>query len=61
MDTKVWSELQEELRQTVGENNFSNWIAPLQLSSIEDGMALILVPNNFMGNFSFYNFFCNNN
>ena len=50
MDTKLWSELQEELRETVGENNFSNWIAPLRFSKVEDGVALIEVPNNFMGN-----------
>ena len=56
MDTKVWSELQEELRETVGENNFSNWIAPLKFSTVEDGVALILVPNNFMGNYVSQNY-----
>ena len=56
METKIWSELQEELRETVGENNFSNWIAPLQFSKVEDGVAFILVPNNFMGNYIAQNY-----
>ena len=56
MDTKLWSELQEELRETVGENNFSNWIAPLRFSKVEDGVALIEVPNNFMGNYVSQNY-----
>tara|TARA_B100001057_G_C22794998_1_gene929231 strand:- start:321 stop:1694 length:1374 start_codon:yes stop_codon:yes gene_type:complete len=56
MDTKIWSELQDELRETVGENHFSNWIAPLQFSKIEDGVAFIVVPNNFMGNYVSQNY-----
>lgn len=47
MIKKNWSILQNELRETVGENNFSNWIAPLQFSKVEDGVAIFEVPNTF--------------
>ena len=46
-DKENWSILQNELRETVGENNFSNWIAPLQFSKVEDGVAIFEVPTLF--------------
>ena len=56
MIKKNWSILQNELRETVGENNFSNWIAPLQFSKVEDGVAIFEVPNTFLGNYVSQNF-----
>jgi chromosomal replication initiator protein len=56
MEKKHWSQLRETLSKTVGEHNFSNWIAPLQFSKIEDGIAIFHVPTNFLGNYVSQNF-----
>ena len=56
MDKTHWGKLQETLRTLVGEHNFSNWIAPLKFSHLEDGIAIFEVPTNFMGNYVAQNF-----
>ena len=56
MKNKHWSKLQENLRQTVGEHNYSNWIAPLEFSAVEDGVAIFHVPTTFLGNYVSQNF-----
>jgi len=44
------------LLKSVGENNFRNWIQPLEYSRLESGVATFLVPTNFMGNWVKRNF-----
>ena len=56
MEKKNWSQLQQTLNKTVGEHNFSNWIAPLKFSKVEDGIAIFHVPTNFLGNYVSQNF-----
>ena len=56
MKKKHWSNLQENLRQTVGDHNYSNWIEPLSFSKVEDGVAVFHVPTTFLGNYVSQNF-----
>lgn len=56
MTKNTWGQVQDELRKTVGENNFKNWIEPLEFSALEKGVATFLVPTNFMGNWVARNF-----
>ena len=56
MDKDAWGCLRDELIQTVGKNNFINWIEPLEFSRLENGVAVFLVPTNFMGDWVQRNF-----
>jgi chromosomal replication initiator protein len=49
MDNETWGRSRNELVQTVGKANFTNWIEPLEFAHLEDGSATFLVPTNFMG------------
>lgn len=56
MKKETWGQLREDLRKAVGENNFKNWIEPLEFSGLADGVATFLVPTNFMGDWVGRNF-----
>ncbi len=56
MTDGIWAAIQPNLRKTVGKNNYTNWIEPLEFSEIEGGVANFLVPTNFMGNWVSRNF-----
>lgn len=51
-----WEELKEELLKSVGASNFKNWIEPLELAGVDDGIALFHVPTSFIGNYVSQNF-----
>ncbi|MBE0453673.1 chromosomal replication initiator protein DnaA [Roseovarius autotrophicus] len=51
MTLEQWGELKQQIRQTVGQNNFRNWIEPLEFSKVADGVATFAVPTNFLGNY----------
>lgn len=50
MTDDTWGRVRKELRETVGQNNYKNWIEPLQFKNLKNGIATFLVPTNFMGN-----------
>ncbi len=56
MTKDAWSELKARLRKTVGQNNYTQWIDPMDLDSIQDGVAAFNVPTNFHGNYVSQNF-----
>ena len=56
MQQEAWTELRNELAKTVGQNDFKNWIEPLQFSMLKDGVAIILVPTNFIADWVQRNF-----
>ncbi len=56
MTQEIWSRIREELLTSVGRNNYTNWIEPLEFSDLEDGVATFLVPTQFMGNWVSRNF-----
>lgn len=49
MTDDTWGKIQEELRKSVGQNNYKNWIEPLEFKNLKNGIATFLVPTNFMG------------
>jgi len=56
MTHEKWGQLKQNLRKTVGQNNFKTWIEPLEFSALQDGVAVFHVPTNFMGNYVGQNF-----
>lgn len=56
MINQSWVEIREDLEATVGKNNYVNWIEPLELSGLDNGVAVFRVPTNFMGNWVSRNF-----
>lgn len=46
---ELWRNACKELRQSIGEDDFRNWISKASLSSIERGVAEIKVPTQFTG------------
>ncbi len=56
MTNDTWGELKKRLLKTVGQNNYNQWIEPLQLVTIQDGVAVFNVPTNFLGNYVSQNF-----
>ncbi|MCG6903792.1 MAG: chromosomal replication initiator protein DnaA [Rhodobacter sp.] len=56
MNKDAWGNLRDELVETVGKNNFVNWIEPLEFSRLENGVATFLVPTHFMGDWVQRNF-----
>ncbi len=50
MTRETWGKVREQLRASVGQNNFSAWIEPLEFSDLSDGVLTFLVPSVFMGN-----------
>ena len=56
MTNEMWAEIRETLRGSVGTGNYSNWIEPLEFSTIEQGVATFFVPTNFIGKYVQQNF-----
>ena len=56
MTKEQWGQLKQELVKSVGKHNFTNWIAPLELSEVSDGAAIFDVPTSFLGNYVSQNF-----
>ena len=56
MTNETWGNVRDALRKSVGDNNFRNWIEPLEFSQLQNGVATFLVPTNFMGNWVQRNF-----
>ncbi|NIZ14336.1 chromosomal replication initiator protein DnaA [Phaeobacter sp. HF9A] len=52
----TWGLLRKRLLKTVGQNNFTTWIEPLELDQVTGGVATFHVPTNFMGNYVSQNF-----
>ena len=49
MTEETWGRLRHELIRTVGQNNYKNWIEPLEFARLEGGVITFLVPTSFMG------------
>lgn len=56
MADSMWGQVRERLEQSVGQNNYRNWIEPLEFADLDGGVATFLVPTNFMGNWVDRNF-----
>ena len=56
MTQEKWGQLRQRLLKTVGQNNYTTWIEPLQFRDLQDGIATFNVPTNFMGNYVSQNF-----
>lgn len=56
MNDEKWGQLRNRLLKTVGKNNYTTWIEPLELQQVEAGVATFHVPTNFMGNYVSQNF-----
>ena len=56
MDYKIWTKLKISLKKSVGENSFNSWLSPINFSHVEEGMAVLTVPTNFLGNYVAQNF-----
>ena len=56
MTQDKWSQLRQKLLKTVGQNNYTTWIEPLEFDVLEEGVAVFNVPTNFMGNYVSQNF-----
>ena len=56
MTQEKWGQLRQRLLKTVGKNNYTTWIEPLEFSGLEDGVATFHVPTNFIGNYVSQNF-----
>ena len=51
MDEKIWTKLKISLKKSIGENNFNNWLSPINFSYVDEDMAVFTVPTNFLGNY----------
>ncbi|SLN13962.1 Chromosomal replication initiator protein DnaA [Aquimixticola soesokkakensis] len=56
MTNDTWGRVKSELLDTVGRNNFSNWIEPLEFIELKQGVATFSVPTSFMANWVSRNF-----
>ncbi|QBF29797.1 chromosomal replication initiator protein DnaA [Thalassococcus sp. S3] len=56
MTQEKWGQLRQRLLKTVGQNNYTTWIEPLEFSVLRDGVAVFKVPTNFFGNYVSQNF-----
>ena len=56
MTQEKWGQLRQRLLKTVGKNNYTTWIEPLEFFQLEDGVATFHVPTNFIGNYVSQNF-----
>ena len=48
MTNELWGQVCDELLKTIGKNNFTTWIAPLQLVGLTDGIVSFEAPTKFM-------------
>ena len=51
MDDKQWTDLKISLKKSIGENNFNNWLSPINFSYVDEDVAVLNVPTNFLGNY----------
>ncbi|GHF02090.1 chromosomal replication initiator protein DnaA [Aliiroseovarius zhejiangensis] len=56
MTNEEWGLVRNKLQKAVGQNNYTNWIEPLEFADLKNGVARFLVPTNFMGNWVDRNF-----
>ncbi|PIE09107.1 MAG: chromosomal replication initiator protein DnaA [Rhodobacterales bacterium] len=56
MTKDEWGQVRDKLQRAVGQNNYTNWIEPLEFAQLDGGVATFLVPTNFMGNWVERNF-----
>ncbi|MEM9636129.1 MAG: chromosomal replication initiator protein DnaA [Pseudomonadota bacterium] len=56
MTKEKWGQLRQRLLKTVGQNNYTNWIEPIEFRAANDGIATFDVPTNFLGNYVNQNF-----
>lgn len=56
MTKEKWGQLRQRLLKTVGQNNYTNWIEPIEFRTTHDGIATFDVPTNFLGNYVNQNF-----
>lgn len=56
MTQDQWGQIKQELLKSVGKNNYTNWIEPLELSGVADDVATFTVPTSFLGNYVSQNF-----
>ncbi|GFE49404.1 chromosomal replication initiator protein DnaA [Roseobacter cerasinus] len=56
MTKEKWGQLRQRLLKTVGQNNYTNWIEPIEFRAADDGIATFDVPTNFLGNYVSQNF-----
>lgn len=56
MSENTWGQIKEKLRLEVGNNNYKNWIEPLHLQKVQEGLASFEVPTSFFGNWVSRNF-----
>ncbi|UWQ14318.1 chromosomal replication initiator protein DnaA [Aliiroseovarius sp. M344] len=56
MTNEEWGLVRNKLHKAVGQNNYTNWIEPLEFADLKNGVATFLVPTNFMGNWVDRNF-----
>jgi chromosomal replication initiator protein len=56
MDDRKWTKLKISLKKSIGENNFNNWLSPVEFSHVEEDVAIFTVPTNFLGNYVSQNF-----
>lgn len=56
MTQDQWGQIKQDLLKTVGKNNYTNWIEPLELCGIADDTATFSVPTSFLGNYVSQNF-----
>ena len=50
MTIDTWGRVQHELLQKIGKDAYKNWIEPLELIALEDGVLKFAVPTSFFGN-----------
>ncbi|AJE44716.1 chromosomal replication initiator protein DnaA [Celeribacter indicus] len=56
MNNDTWGRVKDRLLESVGPNNFANWIEPLELKRVDNGVAEFSVRTNFMANWVARNF-----
>ncbi|MCK8463341.1 chromosomal replication initiator protein DnaA [Aliiroseovarius sp. S1339] len=56
MTNEEWGLVRSKLQKSVGQNNYTNWIEPLEFADLKNGVATFLVPTNFLGNWVDRNF-----
>ncbi|MCL7466495.1 chromosomal replication initiator protein DnaA [Phaeovulum sp. NW3] len=56
MTEETWGRVRDELLRSVGKNNFTTWIEPLQLNGVSEGIVRFDAPTKFMRDWVSRNF-----
>ncbi len=56
MTKDTWGQVRENLRNTIGAGNYTNWIEPIDCSDLCEGVATLTVPTTFIGNYVSQNY-----